>query len=147
MWAVANNAAGLSSLTPARGGRVFRKPLPHSGPQPGGRSRGAAAGRGGAGGGRPYPPRASRGVVGFELQRFGGILYNETRVGAAYGYRLGRGKRGRPARRAANQLSGPGQPPRRGGLAGRAGRYSAPAAHAGRVFIQPHPSQTGELPG
>jgi hypothetical protein len=29
------------------------------------------------------------GVVGFEAQRFGGKLYNETRVGAGYGYRTG----------------------------------------------------------
>ena len=32
---------------------------------------------------------ARNGVVGFEAQRFGGSLYNETRLGAGYGYRLG----------------------------------------------------------
>ena len=32
---------------------------------------------------------ARHGVVGFEAQRFGGVLYNETRVGAGYGYRFG----------------------------------------------------------
>jgi hypothetical protein len=32
---------------------------------------------------------ARHGVVAFEAQRFGGQLYNETRVGAGYGYRFG----------------------------------------------------------
>jgi hypothetical protein len=35
------------------------------------------------------PGRARNGVVGVEAQRFGGTLYNETRVGAGYGYRYG----------------------------------------------------------
>ncbi|MDQ2771732.1 MAG: hypothetical protein M3Y54_14675, partial [Bacteroidota bacterium] len=34
-------------------------------------------------------PWARNGVVGFEAQRFGGQLYNETRVGVGYGYRFG----------------------------------------------------------
>lgn len=33
--------------------------------------------------------RARSGVVGLEAQRFGGSLYNETRLAAGYGYRLG----------------------------------------------------------
>ena len=32
---------------------------------------------------------ARHGVVAFEVQRFGGQLYNETRFGAGYGYRFG----------------------------------------------------------
>lgn len=32
---------------------------------------------------------ARNGVVAFEAQRFGGVLYNETRLGAGYGYRFG----------------------------------------------------------
>ena len=32
---------------------------------------------------------ARHGVVAFEAQRFGGQLYNETRLGAGYGYRFG----------------------------------------------------------
>ena len=32
---------------------------------------------------------ARHGVLGVEAQRFGGALYNETRLGAGYGYRLG----------------------------------------------------------
>ena len=32
---------------------------------------------------------ARKGVVAFEAQRFGGQLYNETRLGAGYGYRFG----------------------------------------------------------
>ncbi len=35
------------------------------------------------------PVWARRGVVAFEAQRFGGALYNETRVGGGYGYRFG----------------------------------------------------------
>ncbi len=35
------------------------------------------------------PTWARHGVVAFEAQRFGGQLYNETRVGAGYGYRFG----------------------------------------------------------
>ncbi|WP_201979258.1 PorV/PorQ family protein [Hymenobacter rubidus] len=35
------------------------------------------------------PTYARNGVVAFEAQRFGGVLYNETRVGAGYGYRFG----------------------------------------------------------
>ena len=32
---------------------------------------------------------ARNGVVAFEAQRFGGVLYNETRLGAGYAYRFG----------------------------------------------------------
>lgn len=88
VWAVANNAAGLGSLTRPTAGAYFENrylipglnvaavalALPLGVVEP------AAGG---------LPPRASRGVVGVEAQRFGGILYNETRVGAAYGYGLG----------------------------------------------------------
>jgi hypothetical protein len=35
------------------------------------------------------PARAVNGVLAVSGQRFGGALYSETRVGAAYGYRLG----------------------------------------------------------
>ena len=88
VWAVANNAAGLGSLTRPAAGAHFENrylipslnlaavalALPLGTVEP------AAGG---------LPPRASRGVLGVEAQRFGGILYNETRVGAAYGYQLG----------------------------------------------------------
>ena len=88
VWAVANNAAGLGSLTRPTAGAYFENrylipslnvaavalALPLGVVEP------AAGG---------LPARASRGVAGFEAQRFGGILYNEMRVGAAYGYQLG----------------------------------------------------------
>jgi hypothetical protein len=88
VWAVANNAAGLSTLTHPTAGAYFENrylitslnvaavalALPLGLVEP------AAAGQ---------PARAERGVVGFEAQRFGGALYHEVRVGAAYGYRLG----------------------------------------------------------
>ncbi len=88
VWAVANNAAGLGSLTRPTAGAYFENrylipslnvaavalALPLGVVEP------AAGG---------LPARASRGVAGVEAQRFGGILYNETRVGAAYGYQLG----------------------------------------------------------
>lgn len=87
-WAAANNAAGLGSLTRPTAGIYFENrylitslnvaavavALPLGVVEP------AATG---------LPARASRGVVAVEAQRFGGVLYNETRVGAAYGYRLG----------------------------------------------------------
>lgn len=88
VWAVANNAAGLGTLTRPTAGAYFENrylitslnaaavalALPLGMVVP------AAAGQ---------PARAERGVLGFEAQRFGGALYNEVRVGAAYGYRLG----------------------------------------------------------
>jgi hypothetical protein len=88
VWAVANNAAGLGTLTRPTAGAHFENrylitslnvaavalalPLGMVAP--------AAVGQ---------PAHAERGVIGFEAQRFGGTLYNEVRVGAAYGYRLG----------------------------------------------------------
>jgi hypothetical protein len=88
VWAVANNAAGLGSLTQPTAGVYLENrylitslnvaaaavALPLGVVEP------AAAG---------LPARASHGVLGLEAQRFGGVLYNETRLGAAYGYRLG----------------------------------------------------------
>jgi hypothetical protein len=88
VWAVTNNAAGLGTLTHPTAGAYFENrylitslnvaavalALPLGMVEP------AGAGQ---------PARAERGVVGFEAQRFGGALYNEVRVGAAYGYRLG----------------------------------------------------------
>ena len=88
VWAVANNAAGLGTITRPTAGAYLENrylitslnvtaaalALPLGVLEP------AAAGQ---------PARASRGVVGVEAQRFGGALYNEVRVGAAYGYRLG----------------------------------------------------------
>ena len=88
VWAVANNAAGLGSLTqPVAGAYVENRYLITSlnvaavaVALPLGTIEPAAGG---------LPARAGRGVVGLEAQRFGGALYNEIRVGAAYGYRLG----------------------------------------------------------
>lgn len=88
VWAVANNAAGLGSLTRPTAGIYFenRYLIPSLNVAavamalPLGAVELAAAG---------LPARAARGVLGIEAQRFGGVLYNETRVGVAYGYRLG----------------------------------------------------------
>lgn len=88
VWAVANNAAGLGGLTqPTAGVYAENRYLIPSlnvaavaGALPLGAVEPAAAG---------LPARTSHGVVGIEARRFGGILYNEVRVGAAYGYRLG----------------------------------------------------------
>lgn len=88
VWAGANNAAGLGSLTRPTAGLYAENrylipslnlvaaavALPLGVVEP------PAAG---------LPAQASRGVLGIEAQRFGGVLYNETRVAAAYGYRLG----------------------------------------------------------
>lgn len=88
VWAVANNPAGLGSLTqptvglylenryliPSLNVAAAAMALPLGAVEP------AAAG---------LPAQASHGVLGLEAQRWGGVLYNETRLGAAYGYRLG----------------------------------------------------------
>lgn len=88
VWATANNAAGLGSITQPTAGVYFenRYLIPSLNVAavavalPLGEVEPAAA---------TLPARASRGVLGLEAQRFGGVLYSETRVGAAYGYRLG----------------------------------------------------------
>jgi hypothetical protein len=88
IWAVANNAAGLSTITqPTAGAYLENRYLITSlnvvaaaVALPLGMVEPATTGQ---------PVRASRGVVAVEAQRFGGALYNEVRVGAAYGYRLG----------------------------------------------------------
>lgn len=88
VWAAANNAAGLGTLTKPTAGAYLenRYLLP---------SLNAAAAavavplgdvESAAG---SLPARASRGVLAAEGQRFGGALYSELRMGAAYGYRLG----------------------------------------------------------
>lgn len=101
-WAVANNPAGLGSLARPTVGfyaqnRYFSAALnvgaavvalPLGGAAP---DAAAAEEPGVVPTGAPAAPRAwaRRGVVALEAQRFGGALYNETRVGAGYGYRLG----------------------------------------------------------
>jgi hypothetical protein len=88
VWAVANNAAGLGALTRPTAGAYFENRYLISSLNvaaaalalPLGLVEPAAAGQ---------PARAEHGVVGVEAQRFGGALYSEVRVGAAYGYRLG----------------------------------------------------------
>jgi hypothetical protein len=88
VWAGGNNAAGLGSLTRPTAGAYLENrylitslnaaaaavALPLGVVEP------AATG---------LPARASHGVLGLGAQRFGGVLYNEMRLGAAYGYRLG----------------------------------------------------------
>ena len=88
VWAVANNAAGLGTLTrPTAGAHLENRYLITS------LNVVAAAVAVPLGmvepAGAEQPARASRGVVGAEVQRFGGALYSEVRLGAAYGYRLG----------------------------------------------------------
>ena len=88
VWAVANNPAGLGSLTrPTAGAYLENRYLI--------RSLNVAAAALALPLGLVEPPapsqpaRARHGVLGLEAQRWGGALYNETQVGAAYGYRLG----------------------------------------------------------
>ena len=99
VWSMGNNVAGLAEIqrptvgfyaenryfSPALnvGSLIVALPLGRQSALPAGAADGAttapAASR----------ARARNGVVAFEAQRFGGQLYNETRVGAGYGYRLG----------------------------------------------------------
>ena len=89
IWAVGNNAAGLGALSQPTVGfyaenRYFSPGLNVAALAValpvGGTERLTADGA---------QRRARAGVVGFEAQRFGGALYNETRLAAGYGYRLG----------------------------------------------------------
>ena len=101
VWSLGNNVAGLSEMqrptvgfyaenryfSPALnvGSLVVALPL---GRLP------AATPAAAADGATPAPAPAARtwaryGVAAFEAQRFGGVLYNETRVGAGYAYRFG----------------------------------------------------------
>jgi hypothetical protein len=88
VWAAANNPAGLGTIIKPTIGLYFenRYLIPSLNVAavalalPLGLVEPATAGQ---------PVRASSGVLAFEAQRFGGVLYNETRVGTAYGFRLG----------------------------------------------------------
>ncbi|GAA4354268.1 hypothetical protein GCM10023185_15870 [Hymenobacter saemangeumensis] len=89
VWAMGNNVAGLGEvnaltvgfyaenryLSPALNVAALAVALPVGPIVPGATAT--------------QPGRAKNGVVGLEAQRFGGRLYNETRLGAGYGYRLG----------------------------------------------------------
>lgn len=101
VWSMGNNVAGISEIQrPAVGfyaeNRYFSSALNVGaltvalplGRQP---ASAAAAPEGAAAASPAAAARAwaRNGVVAFEAQRFGGQLYNETRVGAGYGYRFG----------------------------------------------------------
>ena len=99
VWSMGNNVAGLSEIQRPTVGfyaenRYFSPALNVGAltvALPLGRAAGAAAT--GLGGAAPAPAAARawarHGVVAVEVQRFGGTLYNETRLGAGYGYRFG----------------------------------------------------------
>ena len=105
VWSMGNNVAGLGEVQRATVGfygenRYFSPALNVAALNlalPLGRQPAPAAGTTagvmpGAEGGSDAPaprPWARHGVVGIEAQRFGGQLYNETRVGVGYGYRFG----------------------------------------------------------
>lgn len=101
VWSMGNNAAGLSEIQQPTVGfyaenRYFSSALNVGAltvALPLGRAQSGAVGVA-ADGAALAPTTAARtwarhGVVAFEAQRFGGALYNETRVGAGYGYRFG----------------------------------------------------------
>ena len=98
VWSMGNNVAGLSEIQQPTVGfyaenRYFSSALNVGAltvALPLGRSVGPVAAEGAA----PVQAAAARtwarhGVVAVEVQRFGAQLYNETRVGAGYGYRFG----------------------------------------------------------
>jgi len=97
VWSMGNNVAGLSEMQRPTVGfyaenRYFSPALNVGAltvALPLGRAAGAAAT--GPTGAAPLAARtwARHGVVAVEVQRFGGTLYNETRLGAGYGYRFG----------------------------------------------------------
>ena len=97
VWSMGNNVAGLSEMQRPTVGfyaenRYFSPALNVGAltvALPLGRAAGAAAT--GPTGAAPLAVRtwARHGVVAVEVQRFGGTLYNETRLGVGYGYRFG----------------------------------------------------------
>lgn len=84
VWAVGNNVAGLGQLTRPEvgvyaGNQFFIRELSNVA-----LAAAAPLGR------QPDGAKAARnGVLGVELQRFGGKLFSEQRAGLGYGYRLG----------------------------------------------------------
>ena len=103
VWSMGNNVAGLSEIqrpsvgfyaenryfSPALNVGALMVALPlgrTTAPDAGGVMPGA---EGAAPSLSPAPSWARNGVVALEVQRFGGVLYNETRVGAGYAYRFG----------------------------------------------------------
>ncbi|UOQ97152.1 hypothetical protein MUN81_18165 [Hymenobacter sp. 5317J-9] len=101
VWSMGNNVAGLGEMQRPTVGfyaenRYFSPALNVGAlavALPLGRQSGATAPTDGAAAPQAVVPAARtwarHGVVGFEAQRFGGTLYNETRLGAGYGYRFG----------------------------------------------------------
>jgi hypothetical protein len=82
VWAVGNNAAGLGQLSrPVVGAYAENRYLLSA--------LNTVAVAAAMPLGVVENDKAQNGVVGVELQRFGGKLYNEQRVGAGYGYRGG----------------------------------------------------------
>ena len=93
VWCMGNNVAGLSEIQrPSVGfyaeNRYF-SPALNVGALVVALPLGRASGVAGAAPVTPVRTWARNGVVAFEAQRFGGVLYNETRLGAGYGYRFG----------------------------------------------------------
>ena len=100
VWSMGNNVAGLGGIQqPAVGfyaeNRYFSAALNVGAltiALPLGRTLGVPSADGSGpmlAAAAPAQTWVRNGVVAFEAQRFGGQLYNETRVGAGYGYRFG----------------------------------------------------------
>ncbi|GAB3317500.1 hypothetical protein ACFQT0_24285 [Hymenobacter humi] len=99
-WSMGNNVAGLSEIQQPTVGfyaenRYF-SPALNVGALTMALPLGRALGQTTVDGAAPTPVAASaartwarHGVAAIEAQRFGGQLYNETRLGAGYGYRFG----------------------------------------------------------
>ncbi|SFQ61295.1 hypothetical protein SAMN04515668_3299 [Hymenobacter arizonensis] len=101
VWSMGNNAAGLGEIQQPTVGfyaenRYFSPALNVGAltvALPVGRTPGASFATDGTAPTQalstPTQGWSRNGVVAFEAQRFGGQLYNETRLGAGYGYRFG----------------------------------------------------------
>ena len=97
VWSMGNNVAGISEIQrPSVGfyaeNRYFSSAL-NVGALTVALPLGVATAPAAPEGATPAPAAAAtwarNGVVAFEAQRFGGALYNETRVGVGYAYRFG----------------------------------------------------------
>jgi hypothetical protein len=89
VWAIGNNVAGLGSLNAPTVGFYAENRYFSAALNVAALAVALPIGPVTPGATLAQPAQARNGVVGLEVQRFGGSLYNETRAGLGYGYRFG----------------------------------------------------------
>lgn len=89
VWALGNNVAGLGALNAPVAGFYAENRYFSAALNVAALAVAMPVGAVTPGATPAQPAQAKNGVVGLEVQRFGGSLYNETRAGLGYGYRFG----------------------------------------------------------